>query len=73
MNCTIVVSFSKTVTPIDTFAKSGRVPLSTTPGGTAGCNTGANVYTSDFFSETSFETELNHNWQVHGISIFLVM
>lgn len=29
---------------------------------TAGCITGANVYTSDFFSETSFETELNHRW-----------
>lgn len=39
---------------------------------TAGCNTGANVYTPNFFSETSFETELNCNWHVHGISIFRV-
>jgi hypothetical protein len=43
------------------------------PACTAGCNTGANVYTSDFFSEPSYETELNHNWQVHGISIFPVL
>jgi hypothetical protein len=33
-------------------------------GSTAGCNTGANVYATDFFSETSYETELNHKWQV---------
>lgn len=45
---------------------------STTPWDTAGCNTGANVYTSDFFSETLFETELNHKWLLYGISIFRV-
>jgi hypothetical protein len=39
---------------------------------TAGCNTSANVHTPYFFSETSFETELNHKWQVHGISIIRV-
>lgn len=31
---------------------------------TAGCNTGANVYTSDYISDTSFETQLKCNWQV---------
>lgn len=31
---------------------------------TAGRNTGANVYTSDYFSDTSFETQLKCNWQV---------
>ena len=31
---------------------------------TAGCNTGANAYTSDYFSDTSFEPQLKCNWQV---------